>query len=873
MKFHGTKILLFIIFLCAIYSCSTTKKVPEGEYLLTKNKFEFETKEKPFKGELQDYVKQRPNGGVLFGLFPLKLMIYNWVPAKFDTTFVEYYDLTSKKRTQRALDSLLVKNGLGEYQGRSLWLKRFLFNQGEPPVLIDSALTTFSEENLEQFYFDRGYFDAHISSDHQLDSAAKKGSVHYKINPGEMSVINSYQYSISDTTIQKHYETLLQRGNEIKVGKRYDIQNFIAERDRIVEYLKNRGYYRFNDDGQAIEFTADTTETDKRLDVTLLIPKETDDSAHVKRKFAKYRYGEIHIYPESNYDKNDNATVYYDTIYDGYHFHYLDPKMKYRPKFFADALVIREGGLYRLNSEQQTKRNIFKREGVSLTGYLPVWDKENPNLIQGDSILNVFISFRPKKKYDLFYGAELSWSEFMNFGVSPKVSFIARNLFRGGENLEASVRGTLGNVNKKFTDEKSFFNAFEMAFQAKIAFPYLVFPINTDNLFPKRFYKQSDVRIGAAVQRNIGLGRVNYTSGIDYNISFRDTQTHMVSILNNEFVNNLQQDNYFNVFGGDKAIMDNFLNYYYFPYNPGAAIQHFNGEISDDQVINMAINDTDFQNTLTEQGREDFSIFQNMNFRKQTITQNVFISSMIYQFTLNQSGRPNVKNPWYFRGRVELAGNILNLLDKSFGFFKTTTDQGKEYGAVFNVPYSQFIKLDLDIRKYFNFNSRTSLATRAFFGIVQPYGNSDFVPFVRSYTAGGANDIRAWAAATLGPADIPRYAGGDDVFAIEQMKLLFSAEYRFYMIGRFNGALFVDAGNIWGTDKENELTLFKFKDFYKELGVGAGFGLRLDLTFLLARLDFAYKIHDPSYPLGDRWRFNDFNLFNPRIAFGINYPF
>lgn len=873
MRFLGTKIILFIVFAWVVYGCSTTKKVPEGEFLLTKNKFEFEGKEKPFQSVLPEYVKQRPNGGVFFGFLPLKLMIYNSVHEKFDTTFMEYYDLTKKKRTQKSLDSLLIKNGLNEYVGNNLWIRRFLFSQGEPPVIIDTAMTTFSEDNLEAYYFDRGYFDAEVHSSHDLDSSSKKGVVIYKINPGEESIIQNYAYNISDTVVHGHYEELLKRGNEIKIGERFDMDNFLLERDRITEYLQNRGYYRFNHDGQDIEFTADTTFSNKALDVTLLIPKRSDkDSLKAKQTFAKYRYGTIEIYPDSDPVKEGEISpVYYDTIYEGYLLRYTNPKMKYRPKFFTDALVIRDSALYRLTSETLTKRNIFKREGITLTTYSTKVD--TTYLINKDSVLNAQLYFRAKKKYDLFYGAELSWSEFMNFGVSPKVSLIARNLFRGGENLETSIRGTLGNVNKKFTDEGSFFNAFEMAFQTKIGFPYLVFPFRLESLFPKRFYKQTDLRLGASVQRNIGLGRVTYSSGLDYNISFRDAQTHVFSILNNEFVNNLQRENYFKVFSGDNAILNNFLNQYYFVYNPAAAIQHFHGDLSDDEIIQMVVNDQAFQNSLDNEGMADYSLFQNMNFRKQSITQNVFISSMFYQYTINQAARPNIKNPWYFRGKIEVAGNILSLMDKAFGFYKTETSSGKESGMVFNVPYSQFVKLDIDVRKYFNFGPKTTWANRLFFGIIQPYGNSDFVPFVRSYTAGGANDIRAWAAATLGPADIPRFKGGDDVFAIEQLKILLSSEYRFPMVGMFNGAFFVDAGNIWGTDKDNELTLFKFDEFYKQLGIGGGFGLRMDLTFLIARLDFAYKLHDPSYPLGDRWRFNDFNILKPRIAFGINYPF
>jgi len=874
MKYLNAKIILFVILLAFAYSCNVTKKVPQSEHLLTKNEFKFETQEQPFKSSIPDYVRQRPNGGALFGLLPLKLALYNSVPAKFDTTFSEYYDLTKKRRNQESLDSLLAKNGLDRYVGRSLWLKRFLHNQGEPPVLIDSSLSTFSEENLEFFYFDRGYFDAQVNSTHDLDSTAKKGKVIYTIDPGEESLIQSYQYVIKDSLIRNHYETLLGRGSEIKVGERYDMDNFFAERDRIVEFLQNRGYWKFNQDGQAIEFTADTTYSDKQLDVTLLIPSEKNDSLKVKENFARYRYGKIHIYPDSNPVSPDKPQpIYYDTIYDGYHLHYVDPKMKFRPKFFTDAIVLRDSSLYRVLSENQTKRNISKREGIRMTAIEHNWDPFNENLIQNDSVLDVRMWFQPKKKYDIFYGVELSWSEFMNFGVTPRASFVARNLFKGGENLETTLRGTLGNVNRKFTDDGSFFNAFEMAFQTKLGFPYLLFPLNTDNLFPKRFYKQTDLRMGASVQRNIGLGRVTYSTGLDYNISFRDTHSHMLSILNTEFVNNKQKDNYFSVFEGDYNIKNHFFNHYYFMYNPGAAIQHFHGELSDVDVINMIYNDEDFLNSLDADSLEDLALFENMNFRRQTISQDVLITSLIYQYNFNQSERRNARNPWFFRGRVELAGNILGLLDNAFGFYKTETSQGKEMGMVFNVPYSQFVKLDFDVRKYFQLSSESTLAARAYFGVVQPYGNTDFVPFVRSYTAGGANDVRGWAAATLGPADFPRYAGGDEVFAIERMKLLFNLEYRFKMIGILNGALFVDAGNIWGTDKKNELTLFRFDDFYKELGIGSGFGLRFDLTYLILRLDFAYKIHDPSYPLGDRWQFDNFNILKPRLAFGINYPF
>ncbi|MFA7686464.1 MAG: BamA/TamA family outer membrane protein [Moheibacter sp.] len=868
MKYLATKITLFIGFLWIVYGCSTTKKVPEGEFLLTKNQFEFEGKEKPFKSSLPDYVKQRPNSKFL-SLIPFQLWLYNLNPAELDTVFEEYYDLTKKKRTQEAMDSILIKNGLEQYTGRNFWLKRFIYNSGQPPVIIDTALSSFSETNLENFYFDKGYFDAQVESSHDLDSAAKKGKVTYDIRPGEPSYINSYNYQISDSLVRAYYEISLDR-THIKTGNRYDMDDFVAEKDRIVDWLKNRGYYKFNDLGGDVEFTADTTFSDKQLDVTLLIPAEKADSSHLKKVFKRYRYGEIHIYPDSRFTRDDvNQPNYTDVVYDNYQLHYANPEVKYhRPKFFTDALVVRPGGIYRADSETQTKRNIFKREGINLIGVEPIVDT-----IVNDTLINLHISLMPKKKYDLFYGAELSWSEFMNFGVSPRITLLARNLFKGGENIETTFRGTLGNVNKKYSEDGSFFNAFEMNLQTTLKFPYLVFPFNTDVIFPKRFFKQTDIRMGAGVQRNIGLGRVTYGTGMDYNISFRDTHEHRITILNTEFVNNLQQEKYFDVFTGDDNIRENFFENYYFVYNTNAGELYDNQVLSNDQVINLIYNDPDFINSLDEDGLRDLAVFENMIFRKASITQNVLITSMSYQYNYDESKRVRVKHPWFFRGRIELAGNIPALLDNVFDFNQVRTESNQEAGTIFDVPYSQFVKVDLDVRKYFNLTSQSSIATRAFLGITQPYGNIDIVPFVRSYTAGGANDIRAWAAATLGPADIPRYEGGENVFAIENLKFLLSAEYRFNITGIFHGAFFVDAGNIWGTDKNYKPSLFEFKDFYKEMGIGSGVGIRLDLTYFLIRADFAYKIHDPGYPEGNRWRFGEINLLRPRLAFGINYPF
>ena len=159
-------------------------------------------------------------------------------------------------------------------------------------------------------------------------------------------------------------------------------------------------------------------------------------------------------------------------------------------------------------------------------------------------------------------------------------------------------------------------------------------------------------------------------------------------------------------------------------------------------------------------------------------------------------------------------------------------------------------------------------------GIAMPFGNSDQIPFERKYFTGGANGIRAWPVRTLGPGsfksnpnEFPNQSG--------DIKLEANAEYRFAMIGPFEGALFVDMGNIWSLKDNRPGTEFSFPGFYKELAVGTGVGLRYDFSFVILRVDFGMKLHDPSLDAGSRWIPANQILTknNVNVAFAIGYPF
>ncbi|MGY8911124.1 MAG: BamA/TamA family outer membrane protein, partial [Flavobacteriales bacterium] len=165
--------------------------------------------------------------------------------------------------------------------------------------------------------------------------------------------------------------------------------------------------------------------------------------------------------------------------------------------------------------------------------------------------------------------------------------------------------------------------------------------------------------------------------------------------------------------------------------------------------------------------------------------------------------------------------------------------------------------------------SNSVFGFRTFLGAIITYDNSD-IPFTKSYFAGGSNDIRAWQTYELGPGS--RNSGLE--FNIGDFKFLTSAEYRFDVVGRLKGALFVDAGNIWdisGSDFVEEDAKFTGFSSLKNIAVGSGFGARLDFNFLIIRFDVGFKTYEP-YLQDSKW-FKNYNFNSAVYNIGINYPF
>jgi hypothetical protein len=281
----------------------------------------------------------------------------------------------------------------------------------------------------------------------------------------------------------------------------------------------------------------------------------------------------------------------------------------------------------------------------------------------------------------------------------------------------------------------------------------------------------------------------------------------------------------------------------------------------------------------------------------------VLILGSGYSFIYNNQSIKNSKDFWFLRINTEIAGNLLSIYNKlasrqkvidSTGFGTThvpgqvvDTIVSKTY-HVLGQPFAQYIRTDLDLRYNYRFNNVSSIVYRGFIGLGIPYGNSREIPFEKQYFSGGANGIRAWQVRSLGPGSYNPFSNKttDSTKFLNEtadIKLEVNAEYRFKLFWILEGALFIDAGNIWSYNKDPARpgAQFTFSHFYKDIAVGTGTGFRFDFKFVIARVDVGMKLRDPLLVDGPSWIFlnrpymrNTFSIRNDfTIVLGIGYPF
>lgn len=859
--------LLSLVLLFA--SCNALKRVEEDELLLTKNKI-FTNGERVIDEDIQSLLVQEPNSTLLG--YPLRLNLYNLAKQDPDSSYQDWLQ-RKPKREERLTKMLSQKqvSRLGEsfmVKGYSEWLKKI----GEPPVVIDSSKTLKSLERLSTFYGTKGYFNNTTSFTIAPEKKKQRAQINYNINLGQPFRIEAFSRSIASGAIDSLYDIAAQN-SFIRSGDIFDLVNFNNERERLTAHFRNSGVYNFQESSITYNVERDTTRAnnDQLMNVELQVDdlRRRGDTALTTSAYKVYKFNKVNIF--ADYRFGDNLDSLQSVDYDNYTIYYKD-KLRYKPKALTDAIFFEKDSIYRDLDRIRTYRQINNLNTFKYPNIEFIEDSDKDVLTS-----NIYLAARPK--YSLGLDFDITHSNIQRLGVGFSTALVSRNIFRGAETLSVSARGTFGLLSDESLPE-DFFS--EIGADINITFPRLWFPfwlpfLNTDRIIPNYMLPTTRISIGTSFQKNIGLDKQTFNSTFGYNWAPNAFKKSALEILNVQYVRNVNPDRFFNVYGSSYQSLDNVANSDTpFDYEDPTAfpeLEPFYASTDDpDDPLRLSIPEgtTGFTNAILNgdvpSSQDDFVEVSRIEERRQRLTENNLIFASNYSFTRNNRTGITDNSFSQYSIKLESAGNLLSAIANVIPYEKNEAGNL----LVFGVPFSQYVKTEFDYIKHWDLSRTNVLAFHSFFGIAIPYGNSESVPFVRSYFAGGSNDNRAWFPYSLGPG---RSQGVND-FNEANLKLTMNLEYRFPVVGDVKGALFTDAGNIWNVwdNVDDPEKTFSGFDSLADIAIGSGFGLRYDFTYFVFRLDTGFKTYNPAEEPGKRW-FRDYNFANAVFQIGINYPF
>ena len=835
---------------CFFMACDAVKRVEATDYLLTENSF-FINGQKKKSEELTNLSFQKKNVSLLGA--PLRLHIYNLARPHKDSIF-EAWLQKNPKRKQRLISKLSEKQ-LNQLKTSAIGFNRWLKNTGEAPVLLDSLKINKTKLNLERYYFANGWFDRTVN--YKVDTVGvKRAALRFEIETGTPYSIGVLSERIDSPVIDTLYNNL-KSGSYLKKGDQFKISNFDNERSRLTTAFRNSGAYHFSE--QYIRYENDTIGIKNKVNVKMNIQDRIirNDDSIVRVPFQTYRIKDVNIYTDATFE-NRSKTVSDSVSYNNYNV-YAHGKLKYRPEALTDAVLITKGGLFKDLERARTYRYLNELKTFK---YPNIEYVENPQ----DTTLTANIYLTPKKKYGLGFDVSVSQSNIQKVGLSFTTGIVIRNIFKGAETLQISGLGAIGASKDGASAEDGFFDINELGADIKLNIPRLFFPLNTDKIIPKYMSPSTQISTGFTGQTNIGLDKQTFNSVFRYKWFPSEKVTNTLDLVNLQYVRNLNPTNYFSVYQNSfNRLQSIALDSYSTPagfFNTDANGQQSLLKSRADEFINLVNEDVLYKNS----NPNEYQTVRNIQERKSRLVQDNFILASNFNYVRNSRENPFDTNFSIFRVKFELAGNLLYTASKLLNLENNSEGAYKVSG----VPFSQYIKSEIDHIKLWNLGRSNVLALRSFFGIAIPLGNSTSIPFSKSFFAGGSNDNRAWTAYNLGPGR----SDNNNEFNEANMKLAFSLEYRYNLFGNLNGAFFMDAGNIWNVLDDVTDTKANFDTIrsLEDIAVGAGIGLRYDFSFFILRFDTGFKAYEPTFGDQNRW-LNNFNFSKAVYNIGINYPF
>ena len=820
-------------------SCVISKNIDKGKLILKSNEILINGKSIS-KDSLKPLLVQNQNNYFLG--FPLSASLYESSKKNSDSIFNSWINKKSKrkKRLNKVLSKkqvLQIKNYIKNFNN---WKKR----NGEELQLIDSTKTKISTENLKSYFKNNGYFDAKISSKVEINND-KYGKVIYDINLGNQYYLDSIKSNIQSSLLDSIYLNNLSKSYLIK-NNFFNTLDFESERNRLDKLFKNSGIYNFQISSISFQVSRDTVGLDLRIPVQINISENSlnNKNSIIINKYRIHQIKKINVYTNnflSISDENLKNPVIYDSINI-----FSKGKLRYKPENLINLISFKKGDNYSDIQRSKTIKQLNNLENFQYPSVSYNYLEGSKNQLEANILLN------PKKRFSLGFGFDLKHSNIEDIGIAFATSFTSRNIFQGAERLEISSRGTIGKSGNTTISE--------YGIDVRLKFPRLFIPISSKKLLTLEYNPNTYISLGTSKQTNIGLDRQSFKFDINYDWLNKNDKKINLGLLNIELVNNKNSINYFNIYTNSYnsinsiAINSNTNNSYFDSFNKLKIPKGINSFIND--VINQSI-------TLE---LKDYNSVNYINDRRNRLTSNNLIIGS--SFSIISDNRKSVFDESFsqFKFKAELAGSLTNFLANQLN---APLD---EYGnrKILGLAYSQYFKTELNYIKHWGVSSNSTLAIRAYYGIAIPFGNSDNIPFSKSFFSGGSNDNRAWEVYRLGPGS----SGAVSEFNEANMKIAFNIEYRFGLIGKIDGAIFTDIGNIWNVydnTSDPKRTFNGLKDL-NEIAIGSGIGLRYNLGYFVLRLDMGLKAYNPALDLDKRW-LTDFNLKKAVFNIGLNYPF
>ena len=767
MKINKLHIIGIVCFLLGAASCSTTRNLPEDELLYRGiKKIDVLSQDESGNGEqaleeITAAVTQTTKYGFIL---PYRLWAYN--------SFEKY------------------EKGVGK------WIFKKI---AADPVYLSTVNPSTRTKVASNLLHDYGYFDGKVT--YQVDTLKnpKEIKVSYQIDMGKPYYIDTLTYE----KFSPFADSLIRRSDSqrlIHSGDHFNVLRLNEERQRIIDLLRDNGYYYARTDFLTI--LADTIMRPGYVSLKI-VPK----SNIPQEALRTYRLGHTSVYltgyngerPTDSLQLRD-FTIYYAG---------KKPGIKYG--------VLRKRFIYRSGEKYSQLRQNYTQEALARLGVFKFSEFQYTPRSNGGDTLDI----RVNAMFDLPYNSELELNvktkSTKQTGPGAFFSLSRRNFRRMGASLNLELRGSYEWQTSSTVDgESSVMNSYELGTSLSLEFPRLVLPWIRDRIDPFRFPSQTNFKIYAEqVNRARYFKMLSFGGTVSYSFQPSRSMKHTVTPLHLAF-NHLQRRT---------AAFDSIAE-----ANP--MLFH----------------------SLSDQ----------------------FIPSVTYTFTYDNSWMKKRIRTWW-ENSITSAGNVTSLIYMACGKGFNTRD--KEF---LGTPFAQFLKFTSEIRPLYQISEKQQLAGRFMAGVVWAYGNKTIAPYNEQFYVGGANSIRAFTIRSIGtgrfhPSENSSYSYVDETGDI---KLEANLEYRFRMMsnlfgGNLNGAVFLDAGNVWlmRKDEARPGAEFTFSKFFDNWAVGTGIGIRYDLSFLILRLDWGIALHVP-YETGKRGYYNIPNFKDGMgIHFAIGYPF